>query len=302
MENILYSVFEGDIIVAIQGFMSEFMVKLAALITEFGDETILVAIVGLLYWCLNKNLGKQLVLRLGLVNVVGPCIKSSVKRLRPYMADSRISCLKPSSSEGDIYDITVQEYSFPSGHAANSAAVYGTLAARTKRQWLRAALIVLCILVGISRFALGVHYPSDVLCGWLAGGLCVLLYSVLEKHIGRYKTFILIDILGLAGFFIAKTNDFYTGYGLVLGSTLAIMFEEKYVNFEETRKLLPCILRVGVGMVLFLCLNEAMKLPFTDEFLSSGTTAAFIVRSLRYTVLLFLMLGVYPLSFRLWKK
>ena len=113
--------------------------------------------------------------------------------------------------------------------------------------------------------------------------------------------FLILDALGLLGFIFARTNDFYTGYGMLLGSTLAIVFEEKRVNFKEAGSFLSGLLRTVVGGGLFLGLNALLKLPFTEEFLSGGTMGAFIVRALRYAVLMFLLLGVYPMTFR-WTK
>ena len=78
-------------------------------------------------------------------------------------------------------------FSFPSGHALNSTATYGLLAVVIWRtglpQALRLAAVVagvtLPILVGLSRIALDVHYPSDVLGGWLAGVAFVALAATL---------------------------------------------------------------------------------------------------------------------------
>jgi undecaprenyl-diphosphatase len=68
-------------------------------------------------------------------------------------------------------------FSFPSGHTLNSTVTYGLIALLVWRSglptWLRWAVVLglaaLIVLVGLSRIALGVHYPSDVLGGWLAG-------------------------------------------------------------------------------------------------------------------------------------
>ena len=73
-------------------------------------------------------------------------------------------------------------YSFPSGHALSSAAIYLTvalLAARClRRRWLRTLIIVgsalLVFVIGVTRLYLGMHYLSDVVAGW-AGGLGVAL-------------------------------------------------------------------------------------------------------------------------------
>lgn len=63
----------------------------------------------------------------------------------------------------------VHTYSFPSGHAAGNMMFFGALAmliARPAGYWAAAAIIAL---IGISRVWLGVHWPSDVMAGWIEG-------------------------------------------------------------------------------------------------------------------------------------
>lgn len=76
-------------------------------------------------------------------------------------------------------------YSFPSGHAmasmAASAALVCLLWREGRWRWLAlAACTLFVLLVGTSRVYLGVHYPSDVLAGWLSSlawvtGLALLM-------------------------------------------------------------------------------------------------------------------------------
>ena len=76
-------------------------------------------------------------------------------------------------------------YSFPSGHATVAVGFYGTLTLilayrlRGFARWAAAASgVLLVLLIGFSRLYLGVHYPTDVLAGYLAAPLWVLSVGV----------------------------------------------------------------------------------------------------------------------------
>jgi undecaprenyl-diphosphatase len=86
----------------------------------------------------------------------------------------------------------VYSSSFPSGHAMMSPVVYMTLAsllAAGERKIADklvlqgcAALLVLCI--GLSRIYLGVHWPSDVLGGWILGSTFALIATFVLHRMG----------------------------------------------------------------------------------------------------------------------
>jgi membrane-associated phospholipid phosphatase len=85
--------------------------------------------------------------------------------------------------------VTEHSLSFPSGHAMGSmtlAWVAILLAWRTRRRWLVLALgLLFTLLVGMSRIYLGVHYPSDVLAGWIAAIVWVGGVFLVAFHGGR---------------------------------------------------------------------------------------------------------------------
>ncbi|HEU4961325.1 MAG TPA: phosphatase PAP2 family protein [Sphingomonas sp.] len=78
--------------------------------------------------------------------------------------------------------VEVSSMSFPSGHSANSAIVWLTLATlltqvipnAALRRYVLAVAMLLVAAIGVSRVYLGVHWPSDVLAGWSFGALWAL--------------------------------------------------------------------------------------------------------------------------------
>jgi undecaprenyl-diphosphatase len=154
-------------------------------VTALGSATVLgltvVIVVGfLLLQGLIRNAGFVLVASLGgwLLNDV---LKAIFARPRPSIV--------PHLRE-------VFTLSFPSGHALTSAVVFLTLGAllmhvaerRIVKFYCLAVAVFATALIGSTRVYLGVHYPTDVLAGWMFGTswalLCWLLARVLDRRAG----------------------------------------------------------------------------------------------------------------------
>lgn len=301
--NTFYFEWEVKLMEYIQAHMGNFGVKLASFITLFGEEMMLIAILGFVYWAYDKKWGKYIGTNIAAVLIVNPLLKTVFVRRRPYFDNPGIKCLKPVDASADIYDITAQDFSFPSGHSSNASSVYGSIARYKKKPWLTVLCVVIILLVGVSRFCVGVHYPTDVLVGWLLGLAILFLVPWLQEKVANDLLFYAgILVLSLAGFFFCKTNEFYTGYGMALGMFAGFLFEEKCVHFENTKSVWKSILRVAGGFVLFFGLNEGLKLPFNKEFLETAAFLPFLVRTLRYAVVVFVLIGVYPMVFNAFDK
>ena len=138
-----------------------------------GDATDTVPLVGVavvvaaaLLWTGRRIDALCLLLGLGVVCALNPVLKELVERSRPDVWVSPVS---------------VSRYSFPSGHAANTAALVGgfVLMVRSQRRGLALAVGGLFLgAVGFAQLAVGVHYPSDIVAGWLwAGAWTAVLWS-----------------------------------------------------------------------------------------------------------------------------
>lgn len=111
--------------------------------------------------------------------IVSDLLKSFFNRPRPDLVDHLVE---------------VHSLSFPSGHAMNSAVVFLTLGAliarnhteRATRIYILTVAILLTLIIGFSRIYLGVHWPSDVMAGWIVGGLwagpCWLIARKLQRR------------------------------------------------------------------------------------------------------------------------
>lgn len=120
------------------------------------------------------------------------CLKNWIGRTRPYEV---IEGLK-------LITKVPHDYSFPSGHAASSfsCAVVVFLCARKYKksrgiglavpEWLGVTAMILAALIAFSRLYVGVHYPTDVLCGSVSGALIGwLVVCFYQKRINKKEFF-----------------------------------------------------------------------------------------------------------------
>ena len=140
----------------------------------------LVAVV--IFWRRRERLDAAFVALAALgAQVLSTGMKLGFRRDRPFFPD-------PLATEST--------FSFPSGHALVSLAVYGSIAlvlarrlsSHTERALLLGATALLVVAIGFSRLYLGVHFLSDVLAGYAAGAAWLaFLYVVLEVR-ARYAS------------------------------------------------------------------------------------------------------------------
>ena len=152
-----------------------------------GTEKFYLFLLPFLYWCVNVRLG----LRVGVILSLSDCLNTFFKFLfhqpRPYWVSDKVRMIQAEVS-----------YGLPSGHAQHAVAVWGTAAARGKG-WLRWLMTVLIFLIGFSRIALAVHFPTDVLAGWLIGGVILWAFVKWETAVmSWFNCFRLPQKIGLA--------------------------------------------------------------------------------------------------------
>lgn len=154
------------------------------------------------YAILIYTIYKRLSLKLFLLAVVGIALcvflsdrisfeflKNTVMRLRPSREPGLQGMIHHvKDANGNFYIGGM--YGFVSSHAANYAAIitFYLLIMRPVKRWLVALLIAWCLLISYSRIYLGVHYPGDIVGGYVLGILVAFLVYGLYKFMARRIT------------------------------------------------------------------------------------------------------------------
>lgn len=163
---------DDTVISIVQGWESPILTNLMKFFTTIGSANVVILTsLGILFF-LYKVLNYRSELVLFIVVMIGSpvlnwLLKAIFQRARPDL--QRL--------------IDIGGYSFPSGHAMNAFTFYGILSFLLWRhistKWGRSLLIVIStlmiLMIGISRIYLGVHYPSDILGGYLGSGCWLTL-------------------------------------------------------------------------------------------------------------------------------
>lgn len=294
MGNSFWLSWEPGVITFLQSWVTPPLQKFFEALTFFGDEYAMILIIGFLYWGYKKELGKKIGIYATTALVTSVALGNIVMRRRPYFDHNEIQCLKPRSSKGDPYDIAIQGFSFPSGHATNSVSTYAALGCNVGKKALKIVLFLMPVIIGLSRLVLGVHYPTDILAGWVISALVILVISRIKN---QYIVYLLMALIGIVGCFFSKSADYFSSLGITFGFIAGFIFEEKLVRFENTEKVFAMILRTLGGLIFFVLVDKILEVPFSKEFLSSASGLSFMVRTIRYTIASFAVIGVYPMLF-----
>ncbi len=127
-------------------------------ITFLGNEEFFLFIAPAFYWCLDAALGMRLGLGALSSSILNGAIKIGLRGPRPYWLDQGVKAFRIESSFG-----------VPSNHAQTATVVWGSIARYINKKWVWGLCILVIALIGLSRMYLGVHFPHDVLLGWIIG-------------------------------------------------------------------------------------------------------------------------------------
>lgn len=140
--------------------------RLVRLLTRMGDPPVAIAMAGALSLGLVPGLqaaGIEAAFALALSHLMVQILKRSFSRSRPSLPVGMASLALPPD-----------RFSFPSGHAAAGLSIALPLALALSLP-LGFLVLLLGLAVGLTRCYLGVHYPGDVMAGWVLAVVAVIL-------------------------------------------------------------------------------------------------------------------------------
>jgi len=177
-----------DQIVALQAGGRLVLTQTMESFTFLGAELFYLLIMPAVLWCFSASLGIRLGLSLLLSAGTNAVLKLAFGLPRPFWVDGRIGALSIETSFG-----------LPSGHAQNAIVLWGYLAYQVRRWWAAWAALLLTLAISFSRVYLGMHFPADVVAGWIIGGVILALFILLERPIARWlKQRVLPTRIGVA--------------------------------------------------------------------------------------------------------
>ena len=162
-------------------YKSSFLTSFFKFITFFASSLWFIIVI-ILIFVLNKDRKFNIVMTLYIICIalITFFMKGLFIRERPY----------------ELMIVEELGYSFPSGHSSLSISFYGLLSylvyksnyQKGKKIILISFLLILSLLIGISRIYLGVHYPSDVIAGFMVGIIYLMIFIyVYDVRKRRFK-------------------------------------------------------------------------------------------------------------------
>ena len=285
----------------LENLRAPWLEKVFLVLTRFGSEMAMIAVVVLLLWCVDKRRGYYALFVCLFGTVISQVLKMLCMIPRPWMLDPE----KVHPAQGALSD--ARDYSFPSGHAQNAVGLYGAVAATSRRKGVRVACVCLMVLVPLSRMVLGVHTPLDIAFGAFMSALLLALFWFWYRSGDDRSTSIL---LGAGAVFCFAAVLFVSVYrwgdaadqtlleegrsnlwamaGAMSGLWIAHEVDRRHTHYPTQAVWYGQIVKLVVGMALIFGLRTVLK-PILG---TSGPMTA-----LRYFLMIGLVTTFWPMTF-----
>lgn len=232
-------------------------------ITSLGSAITYVLVLPFFFWCVDTSLGAHAGILFLSTSYVANGLKDVFRQPRPFQIDPSV---KLANADG---------YGLPSFHAMEATIMWGMFALWYKKKWFWAVAIFAIVLIGFSRIYLGVHFPTDVLAGYVIGALALWLYAsggpALEEWLKSldFKWQIVLAVGAPVILAIAHpTSDVILIMSVLSGFGLGLALMNKYLSFSAGGPIWQRVARFLAGDAIIAILY------FTPQLFAASTLAA----------------------------
>ena len=243
-----------EIIRSIQHIQSPLLNTFFLTITSLGSSMAFLLVLPLLFWCVDYNLGMRVAIVCTISSFCNFSLKGFFAQPRPFNLDPGVGLT------------TARGYGLPSGHAQGSLVLWGSIATWAKKKWVWAVTAAFVALTGFSRVYLGVHFPTDVLAGWMVGSAVLALYCTLQPKIESWITGqpLVIQLLSLLavslGLLLINSNRVMVyQLGMLVGIGVGVMLKVRYVPFSVSGTRWTSFARYGIGITILFTLFTTLR-------------------------------------------
>ena len=229
-------------------------------ITSLGDELFYLLLFPFLLWCVDFYLG----IRVGIIFLLSVYANNGIKEIFQQP--------RPFEILPEIQKVYASGYGFPSGHAQSSLVVWGSIAYWKKQTWIRNLSVLLILLIGFSRIYLGVHFPTDILGGWLIGGLILFLsyFISLKIKLDFTQGNMVFKIIGITLFpvillLIQSSPDIISSVAALTGVGYGLLFFSSSIGGIRPGNWLQRLISFLVGLIGIGILYLGLKLILPSE-------------------------------------
>ena len=301
--------FQLDILMYLQSIRNELLTGIFTFFTICTEVPVITVLTAMLYWCINKKAGQRILFALAGSLNINVAVKNIVKMPRPIGTKGLIS-LRTQTATG---------YSFPSGHTQTATTFWTSMITQFKNIWIYIIGILMILGAGISRLYLAVHWPMDVIVGWILGIILSILFIKLFDYIDNSKNYyilvIIMLIFGVCTYFVGG-EDFYKLFGLYSGFALGYMVEDTYISFSTENKQRKNIfskstskiegtkgkiLRFIIGIISLLIVYLIFKNIENTFMIGQNEEIINVFKYLKYTIIVFWGVAIAPALFKLFK-
>lgn len=265
------------------------------IITAFGEEMVLLIALPLLYWVFHKE-AAEIVAVAGFATLTLNGVIKDIAQVERPIANENIRFVEIDNFLVNTKDLKEGSYSFPSGHAQTASAVLFTLSFYFKKKKLWIISIIAVVLIMLSRLYLGVHWPLDVTVGALLGLLTAYVgYYLCMRNSGDHRLvlYFVIAIFSMFALLFARKPDTFKAIGAIFGFAFGALLEKRYVRFNPKEgSWIRKMFRFILGLLTLLGLRFGLKSLFTL------LGASMVLDALRYAILVFWCIGLYPMIFK----